>query len=227
MRPSRGKKMTEGARERRKDSVWTKHQLLVRSRAGRKPVSSSPPFCIRKVSLSRISKQALFLDWPSCIFEIIQWTVKVFEPLKLHWSQPNIQPNIGRFVTSPPPRSYQLLLSQFVTVPEISPSPMSKNRGGREEADSSSSGDRSITDDWDGDERKTRRRERRRRRKWRGEKRKDWEDNEKEKKLTKCVKISGERGFRIEREGVGRLAVCVCGLYNFVMWVAMCVFVYS
>lgn len=34
------------------------------------------PFCLQKVSLSRISKPALFLDWPSCIFEIIPWIVK-------------------------------------------------------------------------------------------------------------------------------------------------------
>lgn len=49
----------------------------------RKAVSWNP-FCLQKVSLSRISKPALFLDWPSCIFEITQTIVKVSHRLRDH-----------------------------------------------------------------------------------------------------------------------------------------------
>lgn len=64
------KKNTECVRERWKDHVWTQTSVICVFFFQPAGTCQPNPFCLQKVSLSRTLKPALFLDWPSCIFEM-------------------------------------------------------------------------------------------------------------------------------------------------------------
>ena len=66
------KKKTECVRQRWKDHVWTQTSVICVFCFFFQPAGTCQPnpFCLQKVSLSRTLKPTLFLDWPSCIFEM-------------------------------------------------------------------------------------------------------------------------------------------------------------